>query len=109
VTNSHALLIDIQRAMMQAARRVILCVDHTKFGRQSISKLCDLDVIDTLITDQMPSPDMLTALNSAGVELIVASADGTKVISPALPAAPRKRVLKSVEKLAEPEEEAFID
>jgi DeoR family transcriptional regulator, fructose operon transcriptional repressor len=100
VTNSHALLIDIQRAMMQAARRVI---------RQSISKLCDLDVIDTLITDQMPSPDMLTALNSAGVELIVASADGTKVISPALPAAPRKRVLKSVEKLAEPEEEAFID
>src|SRR6185436_5100438 len=32
VTNSHGLLIEIQRAMIQAAQRVILCVDHTKFG-----------------------------------------------------------------------------
>src|SRR4051794_23153528 len=39
ITNSHGLLIEIQRAMMQTAQRVILCVDHTKFGRQSISQL----------------------------------------------------------------------
>src|SRR4051812_31155254 len=80
ITNSHGLLIEIQRAMMQAAQRVILCVDHTKFGRQSISQLCSLDGIDTLITDQAPSPEMQAALKRAEVELIVASPDGPRLI-----------------------------
>lgn len=89
ITNSHGLLIEIQRAMMKAARRVVLCVDHTKFGRQSISRLCELDAIDTLITDQVPLPEMQRALKAAGVELIVASADGPQVILPAQPRAAR--------------------
>ena len=80
VSNSHGLLIEIQRAMMQASRRVILCVDHTKFGRQSISQLCVLDAIDTLVTDQLPSAEMQSALEKAGVELIVTSPEGPKVI-----------------------------
>ena len=79
VSNSHGLLIEIQRAMMHAARRVVLCVDHTKFGRQSISHLCALDVIDTLITDEAPPAEMRAALSKAGVEVIVASAEGSKV------------------------------
>src|SRR5439155_25003188 len=41
ITNSHGLLIEIQRAMIQAARKIIFCIDSTKFGRQSITKLCD--------------------------------------------------------------------
>src|SRR5207245_3657123 len=80
VRNSHGLLIDIQRAMMQAARRVIMCVDHTKFGRQSISHLCELKDIDTIVTDQPPQSEMQAALKKASVELIVATADGPKVI-----------------------------
>jgi len=79
VTNSHALLIDIQRAMMHAARRVVLCVDHTKFGRQSISHLCALDAINTVITDHSPPTEMRSAFSKAGVELIVASPEGSKV------------------------------
>ena len=50
ITNSHGLLIDIQRAMIQAAQKVIFCLDHTKFGRQSVLPLCDLDC-DTIVTD----------------------------------------------------------
>jgi DeoR/GlpR family transcriptional regulator of sugar metabolism len=72
ITNSHSLLIDIQLAMIRSARRVILCVDHTKFGRQSISRLCGLEMIDTLITDQTPPPDMAAALQKAQVEVLVA-------------------------------------
>src|SRR6266436_637426 len=37
VTNSHGLLIDIQRAMINAAQKVIFCFDHTKLGRKSVS------------------------------------------------------------------------
>src|SRR5258707_8769627 len=52
ITNSHGLLIEIQRAMIQAARKVIFCIDSTKFGRQSITTLCDLATIDTIVTDK---------------------------------------------------------
>lgn len=31
-TNSHGLLIDIQRAMIRAAQKVIFCLDHTSLG-----------------------------------------------------------------------------
>lgn len=51
ITNSHGLLIDIQKAMIAAARRVIFCFDHTKFGRQSVSYLCPLQSIHVVVTD----------------------------------------------------------
>ena len=115
ITNSHGLLIEIQRAMMQAAQRVILCVDHTKFGRQSISQLCGLDAVDTLITDRAPSPEMEAALRDAGVELIVASLEGAQVIveTRAQPprSRPRPRLRRVVVEPTAPAEEkdAFID
>ncbi len=85
ITNSHGLLIEIQRAMLRAAQRVILCVDHTKFGRQSISYLCDLNAIDTLITDQAPPAEMLMALENAGVEVIVAGLTAPQTLRPGKP------------------------
>jgi len=70
ITNSHGLLIEIQKAMIEAARRVIFCIDSSKFGRQSISKLCDLDAIDTIVTDKAAPADLLRALRKRGVEIV---------------------------------------
>ncbi len=72
ITNSHGLLIDIQRAMIQAAQRVIFCLDHTKFGRQSVSPLCDLDCLDAIVTDSAAPADLVEALRNRGLEVIVA-------------------------------------
>ena len=72
ITNSHGLLIEIQRAMIEAAGKVILCVDHTKFGRQSISALCGLDRIDVIVTDKGAPADLVKALRKRGLEVIVA-------------------------------------
>ena len=80
VMNSHGLLIDIQRAMMRAARRVILCIDPTKFGRQSISRLCGIENIDTLVTNQTPPPEIVAALDAAEVQVITASPEGGMVL-----------------------------
>jgi DeoR/GlpR family transcriptional regulator of sugar metabolism len=74
VSNSHGLLIDIQKAMIHAARKIIFCLDHTKLGRQSISFLCDLDAIDTLVTDAASPPDMVRELRKRNLEVIVADA-----------------------------------
>jgi len=114
VTNSHGLLIEIQRAMMQAAARVILCVDHTKFGRQSISRLCDLADIDTVITDRVPAAEMQAALEKAGVELILAAPEGPKVLLQNRPKPPRPSVRKPPLAVVAPtgistEHDGFID
>ena len=75
ITNSHGLLIEIQRAMIQAARKVIFCIDSTKFGRQSITKLCDLPTIDTIVTDKAAPANLVRALRKLGIEVIQASGD----------------------------------
>lgn len=72
ITNSHALLIEIQHAMIQAAQKVIFCLDHTKFGRRSMSFLCGLDLIDTIVTDSLAPAELLDQIRAQGVEVIVA-------------------------------------
>lgn len=72
--NSHTLLIDIQRQMLRAAKTVIMCLDHSKFDRKSITALCGLDQIDVVVTDKEPSSSWRQRLNHAGVRLIVAEA-----------------------------------
>lgn len=74
ISNSHGLLIDIQRAMINAVQKVIFCIDHTKFGRQSVLPLCHLDCVDTVVTDSQAPADLLDALRSRQIEVIVAPA-----------------------------------
>ncbi len=72
VTNSHGLLIDIQRAMIKGAQRVIFCFDHTKFGRKSVLPLCDLDCIDTIVTDSLAPDDLVQSLRARNIEVVLA-------------------------------------
>jgi DeoR family transcriptional regulator of aga operon len=72
VSNSHGLLIDIQKAMIHAARKIIFCLDHTKLGRPSISFLCGLDVIDVIVTDAAAPAEMVRDLRRRQIEVIIA-------------------------------------
>jgi DeoR family transcriptional regulator, fructose operon transcriptional repressor len=72
ISNSHGLLIDIQKAMINAARKVVFCLDRTKFGRQSFVRLCDLDCVDTVVTDSGSSSDLVEALRARQVDVVVA-------------------------------------
>jgi len=74
VTNSHGLLIEIQQAMIRAASKVIFCMDHTKFGRQSISYLGGLDNMDILVTDAGAPADLIEAFRARNIEVVVAPA-----------------------------------
>jgi DeoR family transcriptional regulator, fructose operon transcriptional repressor len=73
VSNSHGLLIDIQRAMINGAQKVIFCVDHTKFGRQSVLSLCGLECIDTIVTDSGAPLALIEQFRAKEIEVIVAS------------------------------------
>lgn len=72
LTNSHGLLIEIQQAMMRAAQRVILCLDHTKFGRKSISVLGGLEGLHVVVTDDQAPTDLVETLRARGIEMVIA-------------------------------------
>src|SRR5690348_13865298 len=72
VSNSHGLLIDIQRAMINAAQKVIFCFDHTKFGRQSVLPLCGVECIDTIVTDSDAPSELIEKFRAEGIEVVVA-------------------------------------
>jgi DeoR/GlpR family transcriptional regulator of sugar metabolism len=73
ITNSHGLLIDIQRAMIEAAQRVIFCLDHTKLGRRSVLPLCGLDCVDMIVTDAAAPAELVAELRAREIEVIVAT------------------------------------
>lgn len=72
IYNSHALLVDIQRAMIAGAAKVILCFDHTKFGRRATFFLADFSKVDVVVTDAQAPQDMIAALRARDVEVVVA-------------------------------------
>jgi len=72
IYNSHALLIGIQRTMIAAAGKVVFCLDHTKFGHKSMARVCGLDEVDCIITDQRAPADLVAAIRGQGVEVILA-------------------------------------
>ena len=72
ITNSHALLVDIQRAMIAGAAKVIFCLDATKFGRRSTFFLCDFADVDVVVTDAKAPADLVADLRARGIEVVTA-------------------------------------
>jgi DeoR/GlpR family transcriptional regulator of sugar metabolism len=72
IYNSHALIVEIQRAMMRGAAKVIFCLDHGKFGRRSTFFLCDFTGVDVIVTDAGAPPELVAELRAKGLEVIVA-------------------------------------
>ncbi|WP_413507943.1 glucitol operon DNA-binding transcriptional repressor SrlR [Serratia proteamaculans] len=62
---------NVSKAMCEAASRIILLVDSSKFGRKSPNVVCDLSAVDTLITDKNINPNYLAALQAKGINIIL--------------------------------------
>jgi len=74
IYNSHALLVDIQHAMMAGAAKVVFCLDHAKFNRRSTFYLSDFGPVDSVVTDSQAPEALIATLRSKGIEVIVAPA-----------------------------------
>lgn len=72
IYNSHALLVDIQRAMIAGAAKVIFCFDHTKIGRRSTFFVSDFSAIDIVVTDAGAPASLVEQLRAKGLEVVVA-------------------------------------
>ena len=61
------------RAMMERSSTVIILADSSKFGRNALVEIADLGRADFLVTDCMPDRPLVSALEEAGVHLVVAN------------------------------------
>ncbi len=59
-------------AMANASRRVVVLVDSTKFRAPSLHRFCNVDRIDTIVTDHNIPKDVENALRNRGVNVLVA-------------------------------------
>jgi len=71
VTTANVLEAEVSRAMVQAAREVIVVSDSTKIGRVGLTTFMPLKQISKLITDTDAPPDFVAALRDQGVEVIL--------------------------------------
>jgi len=70
--NSNLLLVETERAMMQAAEEVIVIADSTKFSHQSLAHLAPLSAVHHFVSDEDLSPEWRKKLARAGVTVHLA-------------------------------------
>lgn len=66
---------ETDRALIEAARRLVIVADHTKWGVIGISSIARLDQADVLITDARLSPEARATLEHEARRLIVVDPD----------------------------------
>jgi len=70
--NSNLLLVETEKTMRRIAKDTIIVADSSKFGRASLSRLCGLDDVRTVVTDKDLPQAWQNQMRDAGVELILA-------------------------------------
>lgn len=71
-TDQRIAEVTIQNQLRNAARRTIVLADSSKFGRSSLVRICSLDAVDAIVTDQGVPADLQKKLLASGVNLVIA-------------------------------------
>ena len=58
--------------MVKAAQRVVVLADSSKLGREHLVRFAGVDDVDVLITDDEADPDVVTEIESHGIEVLTA-------------------------------------
>lgn len=62
----------LNQKMIQLAQKVVIMADSSKFGRRGLGKICSLDQIHCIITDNKIAPATVQLLEERGIEVIIA-------------------------------------
>lgn len=69
ITNAFPFESEINRVILERAKKIIVVADYTKIGNVSFVQMGRVDQIDMLITDSGADPGALEKLRTAGVEV----------------------------------------
>jgi len=72
ISDSNSLIVESLRAMIRAARKVVIVADHSKFGHDAMIHVASLNDIDQIVTDKQISPQFQQMLRKNNVDCILA-------------------------------------
>jgi DeoR family glycerol-3-phosphate regulon repressor len=63
----------VARAMIASARHTTVLADSGKLNRRALFQVCEAAEVDRLVTDRRPEPALANLLETAGIEIVVAT------------------------------------
>jgi DeoR family transcriptional regulator, ulaG and ulaABCDEF operon transcriptional repressor len=74
VMERDPLMVQGERKLIGQAEQLVVLVDSSKFAQRSSLIVCTLERVNTIITDDDVTDDVVSMIEAAGVKLIVAQA-----------------------------------
>lgn len=72
LTTSNMMEAHLNSKMIKSVQKIIVLADSSKFRRKGFGKICEIDDIDTIITDEGISESYKAELEERGIEVIIA-------------------------------------
>ncbi len=70
ITDGNEEFSQAKQMMLDIAEKKIVAVDYTKFNRAAFARICGVNGVDTVVTDEKPSREWLDYLDGINVECI---------------------------------------
>ena len=71
LTTTHIQEAQLNRKMIACSQKTIVLADSSKFGKRGFGRICGLEEIDQVITDEGISPHMMELLQNQGVAVTI--------------------------------------
>ena len=71
-SNNNTLVVGSEQKMIEIANKLIIVADHTKFGRNAMIPVAQLEAADTVVSDGELAPEYVDLLRSKGIEVLLA-------------------------------------
>ena len=72
LSTSNALEAHLNKQMIESSEKVILLVDSSKFNKRSFGRICDIDRVDQIITDEGLPKEIADKIEALGIDLTIA-------------------------------------
>ena len=72
ITNSNIDEALLSKSMIEASSKIIVLADSSKFGKRGFGKVCGLEGVDIIITDDGITDSMANMLDNLGIRVIIA-------------------------------------
>jgi len=70
LTNHHLPEAVTDRKILEAGKRIFIVADHTKLGVVSVSKVAPISIVDTIVTDESISTELVTELKRMDIRVV---------------------------------------
>jgi len=71
LTTTNVMEAHLNRQMIQVSNKTIVLADSSKFGKRGFGKICDIEDVDQIITDDGISSHLVDSLEAKGIKVTI--------------------------------------